>query len=95
MEAKIFRLNDYDWYIGRDMQSCKEHYMKETGLNEEEAFDEPEELSEQILQDLIFNNESGEIDYLPKEKMTFKTAMEFEIKNCDRDYPYLFASTEQ
>ncbi len=94
MEIKIFRLNDCDYYIGKDLDSCKKHYMKETGLDEDEALEEPEELTEGQLKIFMFNNREGDIDYFPKGELTFKKALELEIENNDRDYPYLFASTE-
>ena len=94
MKAKIFRMNDCDYYIGRDLQSCKEHYMKETGLDEEEALEESEELSEEQLENFMFNNKEGDIDYFPKGSITFKEALKLEIEKNDRDYPYLFASSE-
>lgn len=94
MKAKIFRLNDYDYYIGLNLKSCKEHYMKETGLDKEEAFDEARVLTNKELEQMIFNNREGDIDHYPKGELTFKEALKLEIEKNDRAYPYLFASTE-
>ena len=94
MKIKIFRMNDCDYYIGESLKSCKEHYMKLTGLDKDEAFEEARVLTNKELGQMIFDNREGDIDHYPKGELTFKDALKLEIEKNDVAYPYLFASTE-
>ena len=57
--VKIFNMNDFDWWVGADLESVKKAYLEETGLDAEEAFesDVPEELSDADLDRLRFHDD--------------------------------------
>src|ERR1039457_2774988 len=55
--VKVFRLNLFDWWAGYDLASVKSAYLVETGVAEEEAFDEEEELPQDAMKTLrIYRN---------------------------------------
>lgn len=36
---RVFRFNEFDWVAAKTEQEARDWYMKQTGLNEEDAFD--------------------------------------------------------
>lgn len=67
---KIFKLNDYDYWCGPDLESVKKAYMKEFGFkNEDDAFYHPHEIDIDHLKKMTIVNEddgkecSGETYY--------------------------------
>lgn len=93
---KVFRLNEYDWYIGDDLESVKATYREDTGLDGEEAFDPDylKELTEEDLKKYKFRDEDAEPG--PDGKYptrTFLEEFEMEIRKGGI-FPRLFASTE-
>ena len=84
---KVFRLNDCDWWAGENLESVKKDYLKETGLDAEEAFDDPEEITEEIMNKGKYVDEDG------KNERTFKEELDSMIKNGTK-FPAFFASSE-
>jgi hypothetical protein len=84
--TKIFRLNDTDWYAGEDLESVKSAYLKDTGLEQDEAFDDPHELSDEEMERLKFTRDD-------QEKVSFRVELTSMIASgCT--FPRMFASTE-
>lgn len=83
---KVFQLNDSDWWAGRSLEEVKVVYMKETGLPEDEAFDNPLELSAETMSKLKFVREDNS-------KVTFQDQLDFLVAN-EFEFPCFFASTE-
>jgi len=68
--VKVFRLNPFDWWAGYDLASVKSAYLLETGVAEEEAFDEEEELPVDAMKTLrIYPNPYA------KESSTFQVEL--------------------
>lgn len=86
---KIFRMNDLDWWAGRDIKSVKEAYLKEMDLDEDEAFDDCCELTDEQADRL-------KIFYDPPDKDKIRTLREQLQIMVDggRTFPCFFASTE-
>jgi len=42
---KVFRLNDYEYWAGENLETVKAEYLRQTGVPENEAFDDPEEIT--------------------------------------------------
>lgn len=66
MAARIFYVNEYEWWIGDcTPKELLAAYLKETGVTREEALDDddpealPRELSDQELDRLIYVDEDG------------------------------------
>jgi hypothetical protein len=98
---KVFRVNSCDWVCAENTEQAKEFYLKETGLNEDEAFEDFHEVN--IEKDWMYY----EVDKLPTEyqdltltmryfggvlyaKVPFKTVIECE----NITEPMIIASTE-
>ncbi len=89
---KIFRMHDYEWVAGQTLEECKEYLRELTGLSDEEAFDEPYEISEDAYDKLIFCTD--EVDEKGKEiKRTFREELNLRIKD-EPEFPVMFATTE-
>jgi hypothetical protein len=71
---KVFRLNEYDWVYAKNLEQALEWYMDQTGLDEDEAFDEHyfEEIDPNVGTTLVH------IDELPieEQKMTQQMIMQ-------------------
>jgi hypothetical protein len=50
--VKIFRLNPFVWWAGYDLTSVKSAYVGETGVAKEQAFDDVEEVPQQVMKTL-------------------------------------------
>jgi len=51
---KVFKLNDYDFYAGLNLEGCIKVYIEETGLPRDDAIDDPHELSDEDMQKCRF-----------------------------------------
>lgn len=84
---RVFRLNDYDWWAGETLAQVKKDYLKETGMDEEEAFDEPKALTKEEMKKYTIREEDG------TQERTFEEELKAMIK-AKVDFPCMFASTE-
>jgi hypothetical protein len=83
---KVFQLNDYEWWAGEDLESVKAAYLKETGVSEEEAFEDPQEVSEADMQVLKYYQTEGVF-------CSFAEALADMLAAGDK-FPCCFACTE-
>jgi len=84
---KIFRLDDYTWYAGRNAEECYKQYSKDVGIPVEELTDCPEILTQEQMDNLTFFKEGGEKD------CSFAEHLE-ELIGEGVEFPCFFASTE-
>jgi hypothetical protein len=83
---KVFSLNDCDWWLAPDLDSAIAAAMRESGLDRDEAVNNPQELSASDLGRLVFRDNDGS-------KRTFAEQLERELGR-DATTVRLFASTE-
>jgi hypothetical protein len=82
---KVYRLNDYEWWMATSLEEAIAAAMKETGLPRDEASDDPYELSNEDLQRLIFRDDDGN-------RRTFAEEL---IRRAESDpRPHCFAAEE-
>lgn len=88
---KIFSLNEFDWWAGADLESVKNAYLEETGLDAEEAFedDTPEELSDADLDRLRFHYDLDD----RSKTISFREQLEDMVRS-GMSFPCFFGSTE-
>jgi hypothetical protein len=96
-ESKIgvFQLNDYEWWAGSDLEGVKAEYTKQTGCGEEDdAFDDPYELSDAEMDKLLFTYYEND-DERPENKRTrtFREELDRAIAE-GQTFPCVFAGTE-
>ena len=89
---KIFKINDYEWLAGENLESCKKEYQEQTGCTAEESFEDPHEISKEAYDKLIYctdedDTEGNEI------KHSFRTQLNILIESKVK-FPRLFATTE-
>jgi hypothetical protein len=58
---KVFKLNDYEWWMGPDWDAVRDHYKQLTGLDDEEAFDDPRELTDREMLLTHFRDDDGTV----------------------------------
>lgn len=90
LRASVFKLNDFEWWAGYDLESVKAKYLEVTGVPEGDAFDEPYELDADALTKLIFRQDP--YDTHP-ETRTFREELELMIRS-GQEFPCPFACTE-
>ena len=91
---KIFRVNDYEWWAGIDIESIGAAYKEATGIDpadDDEGFDNPYEVSEAGMSKLIHWGE-GEPDG-EQAKCTFAEMLQQMIAQ-GQEFPCYFAGTE-
>jgi len=86
-KVKVFKLNDYEWYAGYDLESCIELAMQMTGMSREEVIDDPFEETQERLDTLIFYDEEND------EKRSFSEELRIIIES-EEQLPTFFAGTE-
>ena len=61
-EIKIYRVNDYEWWAGSDLDSIKAAYEEHTGIDpdSDEGFDAPREVGDAGMDKLIFFDDGPE-----------------------------------
>jgi len=84
-KIKVFRLNEYEWWAGKDLKSVKKHYLEVTGVPPEEAFDDPYELSDADMEEFKFHCDDYECSF--KSQLT-------RMKRRGVKFPSAFAFTE-
>lgn len=53
---KVFRLNDYEWWSGEDLESCVAAAMAQYEVTREEAADDPIEVTEAQMDSLTIDD---------------------------------------
>ncbi len=92
---KVFKINDCDWWAGRNAEETLAAYMAETGTDKEEATggDEsfPHELSEREMETMMFTPDPD--DGEGTEPIPFREVLDRMIARGG-PFPSFFASTE-
>ncbi|QKE56467.1 hypothetical protein [Bacillus phage YungSlug] len=103
---KAFRLNEYDTVAAKSLEDAKAFYLEETGLPEDEAFDEPEEvdLDKNVVGVFVTDVSAEEIKnasmYPSFKKENIRGAeviflsLRDEMKMNGKTEPYVICSTE-
>jgi len=87
---KIFKLNDIEWWAGESLEQVKQFCLDEAVVDEEEAFDDPRELTDEELDRLQYVE-----DVYSDEKNTRPFREELaRMVAANESFPCLFASTE-
>lgn len=92
-DLKVFRLNEFDWWAGYDLESVNAAYLKECGYEDspDEALENPHELSDADLDRFTFiyvDREEGD-----PEQSTFRERLKV-LAALNAEVPCFFASTE-
>ena len=83
---KVFRMNDCDWMAGNTLKECKAEYLRfYTSELEDEAFDNPREMTQAQMEKYRFNGEPDERSFREELSRLVESGAEF---------PRFFASTE-
>lgn len=85
---KVFRMNDYEWWAGKDLESVKAACKKETGLTDDEAFDSPRVLTAEEMRTHEFYPDCD-----VSRAIQFKTALRKMVRD-GKSFPRFFATTE-
>ena len=87
---KIFSMNDCDWMAAETLEEAKAAYLATcwsgTREPEEEAFDDPGEISAEAYDKVLFTDEDGA-------KRSFREQLQRMIDSGEK-FPTFFASTE-
>lgn len=89
---KIFRLTDYEWWIGETLESCVADYIENYTGDPDTVDDDAHELTDDQLDTLIFTD-TDENERATGEKFTFREQLAREVAVGGR-FPRMFASTE-
>jgi hypothetical protein len=90
MKTAVWKLNEYDWWMGENFEDVKKAYLEEIGEPEDEAIQDPHCLTPVEMENTPFRDEDG---------IVTKFAGEFYRILWSSDHPYdgkprFFASTE-
>lgn len=94
LPLRVFRLNDCDWWLAHTLEEAKASYIADCGpMAEEEAFDEPRELTKEELRTLHFVDTDENERRISKSRRQFRTELRRQIES-DPITPRMFACTE-
>lgn len=94
LQLRVFRVNDCEWWLATTMEQMKVDYLATVGqMPDEEAFDEPHELSDDELCKLHFVDTDDNEAPIKASRRTFHEELRRQIKS-DPITPRLFACTE-
>lgn len=94
LPLRVFRMNDCEWWLATTLEQAKADYMKTVGpMPEEDAFDEPHELSDDELLKLHFVDMDDGERAIGKSRRTFREELSLQ-RAADPVTPRLFACTE-
>lgn len=82
---KVFQLNDYEWWAGESLELIVMCY-RENVCSDEHSIEDGSEVSEDEMNQLIFNDEDGI-------KRTFREELDKMITE-GQEFPCIFACTE-
>lgn len=85
---KIYKLNEYEWWAADSLEEAKQACLKQTGMDESEAIEDPYELSEEEMDNLFFIDDEGP----ERRTITFQQALD-ELMSRGQKFPCIFAST--
>lgn len=85
---KIFKLNDCDWWADTSLEEAIKNYLNETGMSHEDGIEDPYELSDDEMKNIIHSGEDG-----AGPRMAFIDRLLMDIAEGMK-FPCLFASTE-
>lgn len=90
-EIKVFAMNECDWMASKSLESAVSEYVKNYsgGLPEDEATDNPYELTDEEMDRLKFVDDNVD----PPAHRTFREHLEKLIAE-GQGFPVFFASTE-
>jgi hypothetical protein len=89
-EIKVFKVNDYEWWAGVDLESIRNAYKEHTGIDpdSDEGFDNPHAVGEAGMSKLIIFEDGPE-----EVRQTFAEYLDHLIA-IDHEFPCYFAGTE-
>lgn len=93
-EVKVWRVNDYEWWAGTNIESIKVAYKEATGIDpdSDEGFDSPRELTAAEMGSMRYcYNEDGY--FSENETRSFREQIDLEISE-GQTFPCYFAGTE-
>jgi hypothetical protein len=94
LPMRVFRINDCDWWMARTSEDAKASYLEILGpMPDDEAFDDPHELSDAELDRLMFVDVDDHDQPLKKTRRTFREELQRRI-DAGVTVPEMFASTE-
>lgn len=88
-EVKVFKVDDYNWMIGYDMDSCINDAVENYGVNKKDAEEEAYALSDNQLNSIKYIDFNGDTTV----ERTFAEQLQIEIE-AGGDFPRLFACSE-
>lgn len=93
--VKIFRVNDYEWWAGVDLESVKATYKEHTGIDpdSDEGFDNPREVGDEGMRKLIFIEDVYNEGRHREEKRSFREELD-RLISVNQKFPCYFAGTE-
>ena len=93
-QIKVWRVNEYEWWAGTDLESIRAAYKEHTGIDpdSDEGFDNPHELSEKSMNEMRYcYNEDGY--FSEAETRSFREQLDLDIAGGVK-FPCYFAGTE-
>lgn len=84
---KVFQLNDAEYWAGPDIESVTYAYKLLTGLNDDEAFENPHEIPDDQLDCLFLYSDAD------AQQITFRAELE-RINSLGINEPVFFTTTE-
>ena len=89
---KLYRINEYDWWGGPDLETTLAAYVDGTGQTASEVTDPdepPREVTEEEMDRLTVRDEDGD-----DETRTFREQWEICVGDGSDERPFAFATTE-
>ena len=88
---RVFKLNDYEWWAGYDLDSIRVAYKEETGVDpdSDEGFDNPQEISEDAMLRLQYCYD----EYDLSKTRSFREELDLMISK-GQTFPCFFGGTE-
>ena len=94
LPMRVFRLNECDWWMARSLIEAKADYLATFGpMPEDEAFDDPRELSDADLDRLQFVDTDVDENPIKGSRRSFREELQQRIE-AGANWPQHFASTE-
>lgn len=90
---KIYRLNDYEWWAGPDLESCIRAAMEQSGNEREDVVDEPYELTDEDAAMVNFVDCDEPLVDGVAPKHSLRQALERAVAS-GVEFPYMLGCTE-
>jgi hypothetical protein len=90
-KVRVFKLNDYEWWAGYDLDSIRVDYLKQTGVHpdSELGFDGPQEIPEDAMLTLRYYYDESDLS----KSRSFREELDLLIAN-GQNFPCFFGGTE-